>query len=67
MNSFAPQSSSRGAERRLRRQMRLAALVQRFKCARVALHLVGIARRPRHFRWHWRCITREFHERKPRK
>ena len=67
MNSIAPQPSVRNAERQLRRQLCLAALIWRSKSVRVTLHLAGMARRPRNFRWHWHCITREFHERKPGK
>lgn len=64
INSVSPNDSTGRAERFRRRQLRLATLIERSKCVRLALHLAGIARKPENFHWHWRCITREFHERK---
>ena len=63
MNSIVPPKPAGSAERQRRRQARLAGLIQNSKCVRIAVHLAGIVRKPRNLRWHWHCITREFHDR----
>jgi hypothetical protein len=40
----------------------LPALVLRHAGLRILLHLTGMVRRPRNFRWHLRCVVREFYD-----
>ena len=41
---------------------RLAERLAESSAGRVALHIVGLLRRPGHLRWHWRGIARELNQ-----
>jgi hypothetical protein len=49
--------------RRTRYRLWLADLTSRHGWFRVLLHLAGMVRRPRHWRWHWQHIVHELHDR----
>ena len=51
---------------RARYQVWKADMALRHGWFRVLLHVQGMACRPRNIRWHWRLLTHEFYDRKPR-
>jgi len=61
MMSFESQCT--GSLSKYRRRIYFATLVLRHATLRILLHLAGMMRRPRNWRWHLRCIGREFYGR----